>query len=259
MGSAQLQGELWGARAKDWAFKAEPASEPFWRAILDSTDTGPKTKLLDLGCGGGGLLAIAAGRGAEVSGLDASQALVDIARTRVTQGKFRVGDLENVPFADESFDVVVACNSIQFADDQRDAVREAKRVLKPRGKFAIGMWCEMDRTDMRFLFGAVGSVAPPAAKDQPTLAMRENLVALVESGGFKVLDEQEVATPFTYTNADEAWAAFRSAGLIVGVIRAIGEEKLRDVVYPVIEGFRQADGSIRLENCFRYLVCSPVE
>jgi hypothetical protein len=120
------------------------------------------------------------------------------------------------------------------------------------------MWCEMDRTDMRFIFGAVSSVVPPPPSDgneQPTLSVRENLVSLVESGGFKVVDEKEVETPFIYSNAEDAWDAFRSAGLIINIIRKVGEDKIRNAVMPAIEQFEKADGNVMLQNCFRYLVC----
>lgn len=259
MGSARVQGELWGALAQDWAFKAEPASKPFWEAILDATHVGPQTCLLDLGCGGGGLCVLAAERGAEIHGVDASEELIAIAKSRVPAGQFLVGDIESAPFPDDWFNLVVACNSIQFADNPKTALEDVNMLLTDNGKFVIGMWCEMERTDMKFIFEAVGKVAPPPppnSKSQPSLAIRENLIALVESAKFKVVEEHEVATPFVYPNAEEAWTAFRSAGLIVGVMRAIGEDNLRNAVFPVIEKFRQPDGSIRLENCFRFLVCT---
>ena len=257
MTTAEKQGELWGARAEDWAFKTEPASIPFWQAILDSAQVGKGTRLLDIGCGGGGLTVLAAERGAMVQGFDASQALLDIAQKRVPDGKFTLGDCQQLPFDDGSFDVVTACNCIQFADDQRLAVMEAKRVLKPGGKFVIGMWCEMDRTDMRFIFQAVGMVAPPAQEENhpPTLSIRENLIALIRSGGLHVLKEAEVETPFIYESVEDAWIAFRSAGVIIAITRSIGEEKLKAAVLPVIEKFEQPDGKVRLANCFRYLVC----
>ena len=83
---------FWGAKARDWAELFEPMGTPLWEAMLDSTAVGRGTRLLDLGCGGGGASVLAAERGAQVAGLDAAQALIDIARKRVPKGDFRVGD-----------------------------------------------------------------------------------------------------------------------------------------------------------------------
>ena len=92
MGSSELQGKLWGAAARDWAELFEPTSMPIWEAMLDSAEVGQGTRFLDLGCGGGGASVLAAKRGAQVAGLDAAEALLDIARERLPDGNFRVGD-----------------------------------------------------------------------------------------------------------------------------------------------------------------------
>ncbi len=124
MGSAQLQGTLWGTHAEDWAYRAEPTTAPLWKAILSATNVQPATQLLDVGCGGGGLATIASRLGANVSGLDASENLVAIAKSRIPSGRFYVGDFANLPFEPYSFDVVTVCNVIQFVDDRVVALSE---------------------------------------------------------------------------------------------------------------------------------------
>src|SRR5947208_11011986 len=104
MGSATVQGPLWGRAAHDWAELQEPMALPLWEAMLDAAAVGPGTRLLDAGCGAGGASVLAAGWGAQVNGLDAAPALVAIARERVPDGDFRVGDLEALPYADDTFD-----------------------------------------------------------------------------------------------------------------------------------------------------------
>ena len=54
MGSSKIQGELWGAAARDWAEIQEPLHTPVWQAMLDATNVDQGTLLLDRGCGGGG-------------------------------------------------------------------------------------------------------------------------------------------------------------------------------------------------------------
>ena len=79
MGSADAQGALWGAAARDWAELAEPHQIPFYEAALDGLACADGMRLLDAGCGAGLALSLAAARGAVVSGLDASGGLLEIA------------------------------------------------------------------------------------------------------------------------------------------------------------------------------------
>jgi len=89
-------------------------------------------RVLDIGCGTGVFLRAAADRGAEVFGLDASDALLEISRTRVPEADLRVGEMQALPYEDDFFDVVAGFNPFFFAADMVAALREAKRVAKPR-------------------------------------------------------------------------------------------------------------------------------
>ncbi|MBA3910085.1 MAG: hypothetical protein C0524_09400 [Rhodobacter sp.] len=79
---------------------------------------------------------MAASRGAVVSGFDAAEALLEIARERVPGGDFRTADLEAMPFGDAVFDVVTGFNAFQFAGDPVRALSEARRVTRP----GAGSW-----------------------------------------------------------------------------------------------------------------------
>jgi 2-polyprenyl-3-methyl-5-hydroxy-6-metoxy-1,4-benzoquinol methylase len=67
-----VQGELWGARARDWAEAQEPAQSGLYPPVFDAAGVGEGTSLLDVGCGSGVAAAIAHDRGAKVSGIDAA-------------------------------------------------------------------------------------------------------------------------------------------------------------------------------------------
>ncbi len=113
MGTAGVQGVLWGAAAEDWAALAEPLQVPFFEAALDAVGIEQGTRLLDAGCGSGLALTLAMNLGAVVTGLDASEGLLAIARKRLPSVDLREGDLEALPFPDASFDAVTAFNSVQ--------------------------------------------------------------------------------------------------------------------------------------------------
>src|SRR5262245_25235512 len=138
MGSAAVQGDLWGARAKDWSEIGEAASIPAFEMIFSRLDVGPGKRVLDIGCGSGTALTIAQRMGAEPFGIDAADPLVAIGRARLPAARIEVGDMEDLPFDDRFFDAVTGFNSFQFAADMPRALQEARRVC--RGAFAIFVW-----------------------------------------------------------------------------------------------------------------------
>lgn len=114
MGSAAVQGPLWGAKARDWAELAEPGQVPFYEAVFEALKIDGDTRLLDVGCGAGLALQMAAQRGATVCGLDAAEGLTAIARERLPAADIRVGDLEELPFSDDTFSAVTSFNAVQY-------------------------------------------------------------------------------------------------------------------------------------------------
>jgi O-antigen biosynthesis protein len=96
-------------------------------------------RVLDAGCGVGyGSVLLSASGAAEVTGVDISEAAVEqSARSAAGSASFVVGDLAALPFADDSFDVVVCFETIEHVPDQERALDELRRVLAPNGLLAI--------------------------------------------------------------------------------------------------------------------------
>jgi SAM-dependent methyltransferase len=94
--------------------------------------------VLEVGCGAGVDLARFAKGGANVTGVDLSQAAVDLARTNFEQqgltGRFEVADGEDLPFPDDTFDCVYAHGVVQYTANPGRLVEECRRVLKPGGR-----------------------------------------------------------------------------------------------------------------------------
>ncbi len=160
MGSFTTQGELWGAAANDWAELQEPLHLPVWEAMLNATKVDQGTLLFDAGCGGGGASVLAAQRGAHISGLDASEALIAIAREQVPQGDFHVGDLEELPYDANGFDVIIAALSVQYAANPNAALQEMKRVCTSKGYLVISTWGLPEHCEQRVVFKAVRDTLP---------------------------------------------------------------------------------------------------
>ena len=88
------------ARRGGFAWGAGLCAGPLLETLFDQLGVGQGTRLLDIARGSGYAAAVAAGRGAQVSGLDAPQALTSIARARTPEADFRVGDLFELPFGE---------------------------------------------------------------------------------------------------------------------------------------------------------------
>jgi ubiquinone/menaquinone biosynthesis C-methylase UbiE len=138
-GSAEKWGPLWGARAQDWA-ENEDQQVPTHEEAIRRVGIAPGQRVLDIGCGTGVFLRLVADRGAQPFGLDASEALLEIARERVPEADLRVGEMELLPYADDSFDLVTGFNAFFFAADLVAALREAGRVAKPGAPVVIQVW-----------------------------------------------------------------------------------------------------------------------
>lgn len=258
MGTSNVQGELWGRAPRDWAEMQEPMHGPLWRAMLDGINAGPGSRLLDVGCGGGGASVMAARRGAKVFGLDAAAPLIGIAQERVPGGDFRVGDMEELPYEDESFDAAILANSLQYAEDRLVALGETRRVCAREGRVAIGLFGRPDDVDFRVVFKAVRDCLPePPNGDGPfALSGPGVLEGLIEQAGMAVLDEGEADCPFEYPDFGTFWRANVSAGPVQGALRSVGAEKLKESVRRAIKPFEAGDGSIRMEVRFRYVVAA---
>ncbi|NIP42488.1 MAG: methyltransferase domain-containing protein [candidate division Zixibacteria bacterium] len=255
MTSAENQGMLWGAEAEDWAKLFEPFNEPIWIAMLDSTGVAQETRFLDLGCGGGGASVLASERGAKVTGLDAAKPLIEFASKRVSSGDFRVGDLENLPYIDNRFDVAFASLSIMFAKDALSVVREMRRVTIPDGHVTISIWGNPEECEYRFILKAVADTlpSPPTGKGPFFLSKTGALEEIIEAAELEVVDSGDVDAPFQFSDSEIMWRMVRSAGPVQAALRVISEPELKASVIRVAKRFQNANGEILLNNRFRYV------
>ncbi|GAA3681708.1 class I SAM-dependent methyltransferase [Nocardioides ginsengisoli] len=98
-------------------------------------------RVLDAGCGSGPLMAALRDRGAAVTGVDASAAMVELARARLgPDADLRVADLADpLPFADADFDDVVASLVLHYLQDWAGPLAELRRVLRPGGRLMVSV------------------------------------------------------------------------------------------------------------------------
>src|ERR1700732_3202991 len=84
------------------------STRQFIPPLLDAAEVSANMSILDVGCGPGYVSDAAAGRGAKSTGLDFSNEMVAIAKKMFPQIEFKEGDAQDLPFADASFDRVLA-------------------------------------------------------------------------------------------------------------------------------------------------------
>jgi SAM-dependent methyltransferase len=258
-GSAARASDLWSARPRDWAEIQEGTVRPLYEAVLDETGAGDGKALLDVGCGAGMAAQLARGRGASVSGLDATEALIEVARERVPDGDFRVGEMEQLPFDDDGFDVVVGFNSFQFAANPANALREAGRVTKEDATIAVATWGRPEQCEAGSVLKASSELAPPPPRGAPgpfALSEPGALEGFVEQAGLSPRKSADVECVWRYPDLDTALRGLTSAGPATAAIRESGEERLREVLTAALEPFKE-NGGYRLTNVFRYLIARP--
>jgi SAM-dependent methyltransferase len=258
MGSAPIQGALWGRHPDTWADGIEPQMRPLYEATLDALQPLAGVRLLDAGCGTGLALRLAADRGATVTGLDASAPMLDVASHRLPGTDLRVGDIESLPYDDATFDVVCAFNSVQYAADPANAVVELARVCRPGGRVTVGIWGDQDRCETEALFARLRSLAPPPPGSHAPLACSDHGVieGLLDKAGLILTGGDEVSCPLTFADHDHAWTAHTSAGPLQKVIDIAGAEAVRSVLTEVLEADRKPDGQLRQDNVFRYVTAA---
>lgn len=249
MASAKEQGELWGARARDWAGSGEPAWRDVFTAVLDQAGVGTGTRHLDIGCGAGGALVLARQRGAVVAGFDAAENLAAIARERLPGAEILVGDMAALPFADESFDAVTGINVFQFAEDPAKAFAEAARVAKRGGTLTMLVWGRRDKCElMSEVMPAVFALGPPSPfPAKPPLV--ETGESFMRAAGLDLEICGDLAATLIYVDRDAAANTILAAS--ESTIRHAGEARVRGAVNAALAPFVGEDGAVRLRNMFR--------
>ena len=252
MSKAEIQGALGGAKALDWAGLQEPAWTPIFERGFDLAGLSAGASLLDIGCGAGGALALARRRGADVAGIDASANLVAVARRRLPGARIEIGDMEGLPFAAGSFDVVTGFNSFQFAADPIRALSEARRVCRPDGTIFLLAWgkaedCELMTMVMRHVMALLPESRSAAGVP---VTDRASIEAALRAAGIEPIDGGEFAGELVYPDADVALRALLSAGITLRAAQKAGEERVSEVIRSRLGAATRSDGAIVFRNRF---------
>jgi SAM-dependent methyltransferase len=255
------QRSLWGRRPEDWSELAEPQNVQLLAGALEAAGVIEGVAVLDIGCGSGLALAMAAARGARAAGLDISAPLVAVARRRVPDADLREGGLDELPFPDGTFDVVLAVNALQFAADPAAALAEVRRVLRPGGRLAIGQFAAPEKCESTALHLAMESLVPAGHRQDHApyaLAAPGALEQALAAAGLAVTLDREQPGDWRYADLERALRGLLSSAGGARAVGLAGEERVRAVLTEGLQRFRADDGTFVMHNWFHLIVAERV-
>ena len=261
-----LQRSQWRDAADAWDRYFEwysRAFAPLMNWCADAIAAAPGMRVLDVAAGSGQPSLTIAPRiqpGGTVLGVDFSPEMVSVAERRARQTgaanvSFRTMDAEQLGLPDASFDAVTcACGVIFFPDAQR-ALAEMRRVLKPGGRVAIGVWDEPSKSPFVTVGGGAVSQFHAPTPPNPNspgafrFAKPDVLERALRDAGFGDVSMASIPMPIEFGSTQEYWETFTecAAGIKTKISTLSAEEQvsLRHLVDELAAPFMTA-GRLRL-------------
>jgi len=213
-----------------------------WSRLVGKTflawlDTPKNLQWLDVGCGNGAFTEelIAHCAPTKVVAMDPSDDQLAYARTLpgAKIADFRVGDAQDLPFADASFDVAIMALVISFLRDPAKAVSEMTRVVRPGGWVATYMWdipgggTPVDPIYVEMESMGMTSVRP----SNPTVSRRETMRELWRKAGLDSVETRVIRIPVLYSDFTDFWdsnaAPIGPQGKLIDGMSARAREEFR--------------------------------
>ncbi len=231
-------------------------------ALCAAVDPGPGRRVLDIACGAGTAALVAGRRYCKVTGIDFVPELIDRAHKRAgaqgIEAEFMVGDAQELPFPDSSFDVVMSVYGVQFAPDQERAAREILRVCKPGG--VIGLAGPIPEGWSGELFAAHGKYMPlpPGLRPPARWGTEEGVHALLGQGCSSMRNEKRTALQY-WLSPDHAVEVFTNwFGPTVSALQNLEPVQQHNLVREIEGVFRKynraTDGTAVVENTYMQTV-----
>ena len=238
--STQVWSSLADAWQRHWGDVATPAHE----RLLRATGVTRGVRVLDVGCGTGELLALAATTGATVTGIDPAPGMVEHARRHAHE--VSVAGADDLPWPDDSFDVALSVNALQLTDDPVEALREVARVVRPGGLVGLATWAEAAHNDLDAIERALARAFDDDGErhDDPDHRREGGLASWLTQAGLQVVDE---GLESWHWNPDDLVSA-----VLLGEDAATIDER-RALVLEVAAPLRAGHGH-RLAIAFRWAV-----
>lgn len=224
--SWEMVDEGWGRKAVEMATLAEPSNVREYVFMHQRLGIGDGDHILDVACGSGLAIELARMRGATACGLDAAKRLITVAQHRSPDSDIRVGDMHDLPWDDDTFDVVTSFRGVWGTTPE--ALSEIRRVLKPGGRFAMTCWGNVGKSPGAWM------MAPFLWATEDKIDNQADMVSLGRPGvgeqflrdaGFETGERFLVPFAFEYADPAAYARALASTGPAYEAIQSIGEEE----------------------------------
>ena len=235
-----------------FADAADQAMEGMIAAVLPESGKA----VLDLCCGHGAMTSALCSRGCKVTGLDFSPEMLAHAANNAPGAELREGDAQNLPFDDASFDTVLCNCGIMHLPDQPRALAEARRVLRPKGTFAMTVWFGPDISPaFRIAFGAMKAHADPlvGAPPQPDFfqfGRRDVAEEMLGAAGFKAVRHETIDCVWHLDTPDQLFKIYAEATVrmakLLSAQPAASVEAIRKAMTDAVARDHAADGGFRV-------------
>lgn len=220
-------------------------------ALADKATVGPGMRVLDVGCGPGGLTQELVSRvgAASVAAIDPSAPFVQACRLRNPGADVREGFAESLPFDDSSFDAALSSLVVGFMTDPVAGIREMARVTKPGGPVVACVWDRQRMTALQ-IFGQTMVRLDPALSDDIKLTgdAEGELAALFIAAGLADVDEDALMAHGAYADFDDWWEPFTlGIGPHGAYCQSLDQERRKALRLACREQFQAPDQPFTLE------------
>lgn len=255
-------------RVRDWAEIQERMLVPLYEAVYDRLEVGGQAHLLDLGCGSGLALLLAAARGASVTGVEPDETRLHLARERLMPepgggpGRWDVRLVctrpeDDVPLHDPLPTVVTAFDTLPHPE----ALSRTASSLERGTPVVLAGWGPPERCGA----ASVLRVAARMAESPPEHGVgnapgcwqpggRDDLEELARTAGLRLDGSGRVSCPFGYADLDSAVRGLLSTGLYDSAVQATDEDEVRKELREALTPHRRRDGTVWMPNLFRYVI-----
>jgi SAM-dependent methyltransferase len=199
---------------------------------------------------------VAAARGAEVAGLDASEALIAIARARTPAGDFRIGDMFALPFDDDSLVVVTSFNGIWKGCEA--ALIEARRVARPGGLVGFTFWGRPKRMGLLPFFAALLELSPAdhinATINQGETGRPGVAEQMLADAGLEFASRGNAQVVNEVPDLDLAVRALASGGPSWPALQNVGYERFAGAVHEALRPLYVEGLGVRIVSKFGWIL-----
>ncbi len=258
------------ARARDWAEIQERMLVPLYENVYDRLEVGAGTRLLALGCGSGLALLLAAGRGAAVTGCDTDASRLALARARFAPAPgWDAPSRRPAPAAATlvqgpperaqlggGYDVVTAFDPAQPEAELRPVLGALASRVRRGTAVVLAGWGPPERCATSRVLRVAARLAEPDGPSAHDLRLsgRDDLEDLARAAGLRPDGSGRVSCPFGYPDVRSAVRGLVSTGLFDAAVAATDRGQVGKEIAEALQPYRRPDGSVRMENVFRYVV-----